>query len=276
MDFSNTRMIVMDMDDTLLNEDHVLSAVNKGALLKAKQKGIVIVLASGRPTPAMASVANDLELNNGGYVVSYNGAYVTDWSTGDILYETTLSKDNADTLIDLAKSANSDFHTYVDGDILTERHNPFTDIEAELTSMPVRDVSCLKTSVQSSIPKLLMVAEPVKVKTMHAAMNESHGNDFTITISKPFFLEFTQNAVDKSAGIDVICEYLGINKTEVVAIGDSYNDLTMIQDCGIGVAMGNAPEDIKAIADYIAPSNKDNGVAFVVHEILKQRIRSAS
>jgi Cof subfamily protein (haloacid dehalogenase superfamily) len=276
MDFSNTRMIVMDMDDTLLNEAHQLSDANKTALLQAKKEGVVIVLASGRPTPAMANIADALELNTGGFVVSYNGAYVTDWATKQVLHETTLSKDKTHTLIDLAKSADSDFHTYVDGDILTERHNPFTDIEAELTSMPIRDVSCLKSTVQSNVPKLLMVAEPSKVKKMHAAMNESHGTEFTITISKPYFLEFTKNAVDKSAGIDVICSYLGINKNDVVAMGDSYNDLTMIRDCGIGVAMGNAPDDIKAISDFIAPSNKDDGVATVVNEILKQQLKSAS
>jgi Cof subfamily protein (haloacid dehalogenase superfamily) len=265
-------MIVMDMDDTLLNQDHEVSDANKSAILEAQRAGITIVLASGRPTPAMASVANELQLNsNGGFVISYNGAFVTDWSNQNVLFETCLTKYENDMLVDAAHAQQLNLHTYIEGDIVTDEMNPYTDIEAELTSMPIRLVDDLKRAVQGKVPKVLMVAEPNKLKTAADSLRKSLAGRFMISISKPFFLEFTNQEVDKSRGISVLCEKLGFSKTDVMAIGDSYNDLTMIRDCGTGVAMGNAPEDIKETADVITLSNEQNGVADIIRKVIESQ-----
>jgi Cof subfamily protein (haloacid dehalogenase superfamily) len=271
MPFTNIQMIVMDMDDTLLGADHQISPENKLAIEQAQAAGIIIVLASGRPTPAMAPFADQLNLNNGGFVISYNGAYVTDWSNQQVLFDTCLTKYEHDMLVDAAHAHQSNLHTYVDGDIVTDALNPYTDIEADLTNMPIRCVADLKEAVQGSVPKVLMVAAPEKVKAMSEELKTSLGGRFTISISKPFFLEFTNQQVDKSAGISVLCSNLGIEKAHVMAIGDSYNDLTMIRDCGVGVAMGNAPDDIKAIADIETLSNAEHGVAAIIQRVLRSQ-----
>jgi Cof subfamily protein (haloacid dehalogenase superfamily) len=269
MPFSNIRMIVMDMDDTLLNPQHEISPANKQAILDAQKAGITIVLASGRPTPAMASSANQLQLqSNGGFVISYNGAFVTDWSNQNVLYETCLTKYENDLLVDAAHTQGLNLHTYVEGDIVTDEMNDYTDIEAELTSMPIKLVDDLKQTVKGKVPKVLMVAEPSKLQLAAQTLKASLGGRFTISISKPFFLEFTNQEVDKSRGISVLCEKLNIAKEDVMAIGDSYNDLTMIQDCGTGVAMGNAPQDIKDIANEITSSNAEDGVAQIINKVI--------
>lgn len=268
MPLHSIQMIVMDMDDTLLSSDHSISDKNIRAIKAAKEAGIVIVLASGRPTPAMAFAASALELDQGGFVISYNGAYVTDWAEQNVLFETCLSKYEHDLLVDTAHAQNSYIHTYVDGEILTDEDNEFTDIEAKLTKMPVKVVEDLKHSVSSSVPKVLMVSEPTNVTRMQAELSKAFDGRFTISISKPYFLEFTNQNVDKSKAIDVVCALTGIDKTNVMAIGDSYNDLTMLRDCGIGVAMGNAPEDIKNIANKVTKPNDQHGVADIIEEVL--------
>lgn len=269
MPFSHIRMIVMDMDDTLLNQQHEISSANKQAIWDAQKAGITIVLASGRPTPAMTESANELQLReNGGFVISYNGAFVTDWSNQNILYETCLTKYENDLLVDAAHTQGLNIHTYVDGDIVTDEMNAYTDIEAELTSMPIKLVEDLKQTVKGKVPKVLMVAEPSKLKSAAETLRLSLGGRFTISISKPFFLEFTNQEVDKSRGISVLCEKLNIAKEDVMAIGDSYNDLTMIRDCGTGVAMGNAPQDIKDVANELTLSNEEDGVAAIINRVI--------
>lgn len=268
MPFSTIRMIVMDLDDTLISGDLSISEENKRAISNAKAAGITIVLASGRPTPAMVQFANDLELQENGYIISYNGAYVTDWSNQDILFDTCLTKEECDLLVDTALAHNVNIHTYVDGDILTNEMNPHTDFEAELTGMPIRLVDDLKASVTHKVPKVLIVSDAERVKQTRDILGASLGHQFMISISKPVFLEFTNKNVDKSRAIDVLCERLNIEKQQVMAIGDSYNDLTMLRDCGVGVAMGNAPDDIKALADVVTDSYTDNGVASIIAKVL--------
>ena len=185
MPYTNIRMIVMDMDDTLLSDGHIISPQNRQAIKQAQQAGIIIVLASGRPTPAMAAFADELNLNNKGYVISYNGAYVHDWSNQQILFDTCLTKAEHDFIVDTAHAHQCNLHTYVNGDIVTDALNEFTDIEAQLTGMPVTLVEDLKAAVTGSVPKVLMVAEPTKLKGIETELSQSLAGRFTISISKP-------------------------------------------------------------------------------------------
>jgi len=264
-------MIVMDMDDTLLNDQLEISKENESAIRKARNAGITIVLASGRPTPAMQSFAYDLDFHSGGYLISYNGAYVDDLATGETMFEVCLTQYEAKLLVQTARAQNVGLHTYIDGEIVTDNINAHTNYEAELTGMPIRVVLDLAKEIQSSVPKLLMVGEPDRIKTLKTTLSKSMSGRFMISISKPVFLEFTNQEVDKSRGIDVICQKLGIAKSDVMAIGDSYNDLTMIRDCGVGVAMGNAPEDIKVVADVTTASCLENGVAKIIEQVLESQ-----
>jgi len=268
MPYANVRMIVMDLDDTLLNDAVQISPANQAAIARARAAGLTIVLASGRPFPAMIGYADLLHLAQGGYVISYNGAYVTDWSNRETLFETCLSKLECDLLVDTAHAQGVLMQTYIEGAIVTEQMNPYSQLEATLTGMPIELVADLKSVIQTKVPKVLMLAEPDKIKTLQAELSKTLGGRFMISISKPVFLEFTNSAVDKSRGIDVICAKLGIDKADVMAIGDSYNDLTMLRDCGVGVAMGNAPDDIKAIANVVTTDCADDGVAAMIDRVL--------
>ncbi|WP_320822879.1 Cof-type HAD-IIB family hydrolase [Reinekea sp.] len=268
MPYANIRMIVMDLDDTLLNDAVEISLANQQAIKRAQAAGLTIVLASGRPSPAMTRYADLLDLQNGGFVISYNGAYVTDWSNRERLFESCLSKFECELLVDTAQTQGVQVQTYLDGTIVTERINPYTQLEATLTGMPIQIVDSLKSAVTGKVPKVLLMAEPDKIKAMQVELSHALSGRFMISISKPVFLEFTNCAADKSRGIDVLCAKLGIAKIDVMAIGDSYNDLTMLRDCGVGVAMGNAPDDIKMSANVITADCAANGVAEIIEAVL--------
>lgn len=263
------KMVVMDMDDTLLRDDLSISDRTKEAIQKAQEKGIKIILASGRPTYAMTNYAKDLALHQyGSYILSYNGGIITDCAKNEIIYQQALTKEQAHELYEISKEHNVHIHTYVGDDIITTKHNEYTDIEGRLTGMKVIEVEDFRDAVQDHVVKVLMLEEPSYLKEVEKTLKPWAKERLSMHISKPFFLEFTDKGIDKASSLEKLIQRLNISKEEVIAIGDSYNDLSMIHFAGLGVAMGNAPDDIKEVADHITDSNTQDGVAKVIEEFI--------
>lgn len=263
----NTKLIVMDLDDTLLDDNLVISDYTQYVIENAQKRGIKIAIASGRPTPAIMPYAKQLNLDlSGGYVVSYNGAIITECETGKDIFSTTLTFENIDLLCDLYKKHDAFIHTYIDGEVVTPEHNIHTDFEGKLTGMPVVQINNFRESIKSEVVKILLLQDPEKLKKIEKDLKPIIGNSMSMNISKPFFLEFTNKNVDKSKTLQHLCSKLNITMNEVMAIGDSYNDITMIRDSGTGVAMYNAPDDVKKFAKYITHCNNTDGVATAINK----------
>lgn len=263
------KMIVMDMDDTLLRDDHTISEENKKAIKEAQEKGIKVVLASGRPTYAMKATAKELELDKyGSYVISFNGAVITDCKTNETVFEQSLTKETAHKLYDLSVEHNVYIHTYVSDEIITAKSNKYTDIENSITGMPVKTMEDFKKAVKGNVIKVLMLENPEYLKKVEETLKSKLSDTLNVTISKPFFLEFMDKGINKASGIERLINKLGIKREEVIAIGDSYNDLEMIQYAGLGVCVENAPEDIKKHAAHITVSNMEHGVAKTIQEFI--------
>lgn len=265
----NYKMIVLDIDDTLLTDQHVISQRTKEALLKAQDMGVKVVLASGRPTFAMHNLAEELLLHDyGSYVLSFNGGIITDYQTKNNVYECTLTKEQAHELYEISKKHNVFVHTYVENDIITEKGNQYTDIEGQLTGMQIKEVSSFTEHVQNDVVKLLMLEDPEKLAQVEKILQKELEGKISVMRSKPFFLELTNSEVDKGKSLNHLIQILGIRQDEVIAVGDGYNDLPMIKFAGLGVAMGNAPEEIKQQADYVTATNNEDGVAKVVEKFI--------
>lgn len=263
------KMIVLDLDDTLLRDDQSISPRTKEALLLAQQEGVKVVLASGRPTYGMKWVAEELELARyGSYILSFNGSKVINCETGEELYSRTLSTESLHRLYDISKREDVGILTYMDDAIIVEEENEFADIEAKLTGLPVKIVPSFKEAVDRPAVKALMLKDAERLAEVEKQLQEELDGELSAMRSKPFFLELTEPGVTKGASLDRLINTMGITAEEVIAVGDSYNDLTMLEFAGLGVAMGNAPDDIKEVADYVAPSNMDDGVAEVVEKFL--------
>ena len=263
------KMIVLDLDDTLLRDDQTISPRTKEALMAAQEMGVKVVLASGRPTFGMQHIAEELELSKyGSYILSFNGGKIINCQTREEIFSSTLSRDEVHGLYEISRREGVHIHTYIEDEIVTEDDNEFSRIESELTGLPLRVVDSFKEAVSEPVVKTLMVYEPDRLQEVEAKLQEELSTQFSVMRSKPYFLEFTELGVTKGTSLKQLIDACGIKQEEVIAIGDSFNDQAMIEFAGLGVAMGNAHEDIKAIADYVTDTNMNDGVAKVVEEFI--------
>jgi Cof subfamily protein (haloacid dehalogenase superfamily) len=263
------KMIVLDLDDTLLQDDHTISIRTKKALMDAQQQGVKVVLASGRPTYAMYDIADELKLKEyGSFILSFNGAKITNCQSDEELFSSTLPPEMVHRLYDISRQENVWIHTYVGDFIVTESMNQYTNIEGDITGMEIMEVDSFVDTITMPVVKVLMMEDPAKLIEVERKLQKELAGKLSVMRSKPFFLEFTEEGVTKGTSLNSLIQQLGIKREEVIAIGDSYNDLAMIEFAGLGVAMGNAPDDIKQKADYVTDSNMNDGVAKVVEKFL--------
>ncbi|WP_136605776.1 Cof-type HAD-IIB family hydrolase [Paenibacillus dokdonensis] len=263
------KMIVLDLDDTLLRDDQTISPRTKEALMNAQKEGVKVVLASGRPTFGMKGIAKELELEKfGSFILSFNGAKIINCLTEEEIFSSTLSVDTVQKLFGISQREKLSMLTYLGDHIVTEDRNEYTDIESGLTGMSIREVDSFVEAVKEPVVKVLMVDAPEKVAEAEEKLQVELAGELSVMRSKPFFLEFTEAGVDKGTSLHQLIRHLGILQEEVIAMGDSFNDLAMIRFAGLGVAMGNAREEIKEAADYVTDTNMNDGVAKVIEQFV--------
>ena len=264
----NYKMLVLDLDDTLLRDDHSISDRNKEMLMKAQEQGVYVVLASGRPTPAMLQYAEQLDLKKyGSYIISYNGAVITDLTKQTTIFEQSLSKEQIHSLHDFSMANNVDIITYTSDSIISETSSKYIDVELEITQMKFNKVDCFKSAVTESAVKCLLLEEPEYLKTVETKLKKEKPNK-SVSLSKPFFLEVMPQGIDKAASIARLAEKLDIRQEEIIAVGNAGNDLTMVEYAGLGVWVDNVTPELRDRADVIVASNNDHGVAEVVERYI--------
>lgn len=262
------KMLVVDMDDTLLTDNHEISRENKEMLLRAQEMGVYVVLASGRPTSAMIEFAKELQCDvNNSFMISFNGSVITDLKEDKILFEHSLTKEQIHSLYDFSQQNNTHIITYIDGKIISERHSEYIDIEKNITGLKLNIVSSFKDTVTTSAVKCILLEEPEYLKSVESVLKAAMP-DLSICMSKPFFLEAAPNGIDKGASIKILAEKLNIQQTEIIAVGNAGNDLTMVQFAGLGVWVDNVDAELRHHADVIVASNNDHGVAEVVRRFI--------
>jgi Cof subfamily protein (haloacid dehalogenase superfamily) len=260
------KMLVLDMDDTLLNDDHTISNENKVMLAKARELGVHIVLASGRPTPAMIAYAKELQLDNS-YMISYNGAVITDLKEDKVIFEQTLTQGQIHELYDYSLKSKTHIITYVNGKIVSETDSEYIEIEKNITGLEHNKVVSFKDEVQFSAVKCILLEEPVYLKEVEKDLKAAMPH-LSVSMSKPFFLEVAQNGIDKGASIKFLAEKLNILQSEIIAVGNAGNDLSMIEYAGLGVWVDNVDPELRDKGDVIVASNNNHGVAEVVRRFI--------
>lgn len=260
------KMLVLDMDDTLLTDDHKISEENKEMLFKAQELGVYVVLASGRPTPAMTAYAKELKLDDS-YMISYNGAVITDLKEDKIIFEQTLSQQQIHELYDYSLKSKTHIITYVDGKIVSETDSEYIEVERTITGLEHDKVPSFKNKVKSSAIKCILLEEPSYLKEVEKDLKAAMPH-LSVCMSKPFFLEVAQNGIDKGASIKFLADKLNILQSEIIAVGNAGNDLTMIEYAGLGVWVDNVTPELRDKGDVIVASNNDHGVAEVVRRFI--------
>jgi hypothetical protein len=258
------KMLVLDMDDTLLTDNHTISKENRAMIAMAQEKGVEVVLASGRPTPAMTHYAKDLQNS---YMISFNGAVVTDLKKDTVIFEQSLTKEQIHELHDYSLKMKTHIITYINDTIVSETHSEFIEVERSITGMPHELVPDFKAAVTSNAVKCILLEDPFYLKTVESDLKEAMP-DLSVSMSKPFFLEVAPNGIDKAASIAFLAKKLDIDQSEIIAVGNAGNDLTMIQYAGLGVWVDNVTPELRGFGDVIVASNNNHGVAEVIERYI--------
>lgn len=263
-------VIVLDLDGTLTNSKKIITPKTKDALLKAQCAGKIVVLASGRPTGGVMYLADELRLDEfGGYIVSYNGGHIINYANGEVVYDKMLPAEFIDKICEETKKTGLEIITYTDSEIVTDSYlNEYIRMESKNTRMPIREVENLAKAIDFSINKFLLSGEPDKVFAGMEHMQKVFGKALNIFRSEPYYLEIMPPSIDKAYSLGILLEHLKLDKSHMICCGDGYNDCSMVKFAGLGVAMANAQEEVKAVADYITSSNDEDGVAEVVYKFM--------
>lgn len=259
------KMLVLDIDDTLLNSQHEISPNTYKRLIEFQEAGYHLVLASGRPTASMFQTAHDLKLDQfNSYMISFNGAVVTGLAKRDELFSQRMSVKEQQEVVQYIRDNDLVIVGYTQDGIKVDRKNDYSHIEGELTGLPVDYDYDHFNHLETPQLKLMGVGDPAIVKNLESQLDRSFGEDTNAVTSKPYFLEFMHRLSSKGSSLLRLCDHLGIDISEVIACGDGNNDLTMIQTAGLGVAMANATDTLKDAADYITASNDEDGIVQVI------------
>ena len=264
------RLIVLDIDGTLTNSKKEITPRTKEALIKIQEQGVYVAIASGRPTPGTKKVAQELELARfGNYVLSFNGGRVVNCKTGEVVLDKTIPPEMAGILCEEAIQHGVGIMTYDSECALggTEA-DQYMELEARINSIELKKVGHFKDYVDFPVNKCLMTGEPERMAELEKILKEKYAGSLNIFRSEPFFLELMPKGIDKASVLKNFLPFLGITRDQVICCGDGYNDKTMIEFAGLGVAMANAREEVLNVADYITKSNDEDGIAEVVERFI--------
>ncbi len=262
-------LLVLDLDGTLTNSKKEISPRNLQTLLRLQQSGVRLVLASGRPTYGIAPLADALHMKEyGGFILSYNGGEIIEWGTGRLLYKNLLPDDVLPILYTASVRNEQAILTYDNEYILTESpDDEYVRKEAFLNKMQIRAVDDFLAAAPLPLPKCLIVGDPDRLIRTEAELSLRLQGQISVYRSEPYFLELVPMGIDKAQSLSVLLDKLDLTREAMVAMGDGYNDLSMIKFAGMGVAMANAQEPVKQAADYITLSNDEDGVAVAVERL---------
>ena len=266
------KLLVLDLDGTLTNSKKEITENTKNKLIEAQKNGIIIVLASGRPTYGIVPLAEQLEIAKyGGFILSFNGGKIINWATKEIIYENDLSQKQIPLLYNYAKESGVEILSYDNEYIVSESDdNEYIKHESFLNKMNIKKVDSFLCVFNKDVPKCLIVGDKEILINLEKRMKNDLSDQMSIYRSEPFFLELMPLNIDKALSLEKLLLHLKIDKSQMIACGDGYNDLSMIRYAGLGIAMANAQPEVKEAADYITLSNEEDGVAAIVEQFLLQ------
>lgn len=266
----NKKILVLDIDGTLATSTKDISPETKKKLIMIQEMGHVVMLASGRPVPGMLRYAKELEFEKfGGYLLSFNGGCIINCKTGDIVHQDILPGDMIPKLHAFAMENNCGLLTYNDGVVLSATDmDEYIEIETRINAMPFKKVENFVEYVDFNVYKCLMTAPPAEAEQHVVALQEHFADQLTVFRSEPFFIEIMPKNIDKSTSLARMLDIIGMKREDAICCGDGYNDLTMISYAGVGVAMGNARDEVKEVADYITKSNDEDGLVEVIEKFI--------
>ncbi|HIT06484.1 MAG TPA: Cof-type HAD-IIB family hydrolase [Candidatus Scybalocola faecipullorum] len=273
-DMTACRLLAFDLDGTLTNSKKELTKETRNLLMKVQQQGIRIVLASGRPVYGVMPLAEELELSKyGGYILAFNGACLFDCFAGETIFSENICAEMALELAGTSKEYSAALLTYEDDHLVTENSKDCYVIkEASINHMDIKEVENFENYVNFPMEKCIIAGDKYILEKAEKELQKRFENILSVYRSEPYFLEIMAPGIHKAKALAQLLERLHLPKDSLIAFGDGYNDQSMLEFAGLGVAMENAADPVKAAADTVTKNNDSNGVVYALCRLLPTEV----
>ncbi len=256
------QLIAFDMDDTLLNSNRTISPQNIHWIHKLRTQGVQIVLCSGRPTVSLLRTAKELLGENPGeYCISFNGGAISQVHNGQEISRLPLPSEPGMEILKIARNLGILLQAYEGDSFYVEKDDPRVHAYQKSINIGYEVLTDLSPIIQQGSLKLLMNGpREALLRAQEQLLPLANQGKVTMAFSKPEYLEFVHPQINKGTGLKLLCEHLGIPVGRTIGVGDSYNDRELILQAGLGVAVANAQNEIKEIADLVLESTNNQAI----------------
>ncbi len=262
------QVVALDLDGTLLNSKHQISSYNSRVLHALTAMGIEIMLCTGRPYRAMKTYYDQLDLESP--LICFNGAQIVN-SQGEPLLQTTLSHRISQRLVEIGKERGVYTHGFIDDRWLVSELTDAARDYQERSGLKAEVVDFTRIEPLHFI-KLMYIADPAELNPLYDQLTNEFGDEIYKAFSWATFLEVLNKDSSKAKALGWYLEYQGLSRENLLVMGDGGNDMDMLEFAGIGVAMENASDQVKGVANRVAPHHEDNGVGRFLADFFKINI----
>lgn len=266
------KMIASDVDGTLNNDNYIISEGNAKAIRKAMEAGLQVVLCSGRGPTSLAVYAEEIGLNQKGcYGIGFNGGIVYEADTHKVLYEGYMDNKLAVKIIKNIKGSNLNIRNlavYIKSNhMVCEKDLNIVEGYNDKNVITVDTINNLE-DITEDIMKIMLIDDRDKLEQIYNNLKHEAVGNFNMVFVGPTDLEFLPLPINKAVGISKLAKHLGISLDEIVAVGDNYNDIEMVQEVGLGIAVANAVQPLKDVAKYVTKRDNNNDVMVEVVDMI--------
>ena len=263
------RLLVLDIDGTIAGKSNTIREPVKQAIRQAQAKGIQVAIATGRMYCSALRFHQDVGSTLP--ILAYQGAWIQDPASGTLHHHLPVSRHTAEQLLDYFESealrSLLSVHFYINDQLYVRQITPETQLYAQRANIQPIPVGDLRKVLNSEPTKILALSDDKDVidQLLGNLRQQYTPAELYLTKSVATFFEATHPAVNKGEAVRYLAEeLLGLNRQNVMAIGDNFNDVEMLEYAGLGIAMGNAPLDVQKVAEWVAPSVEEDGVAVAI------------
>ena len=258
------KLLAIDVDGTLVNNKKEITKATIDAISKAQKAGIKVIIASGRPLKGIKKYNEYFEYDS--LFITYNGSVVVKKDTETKILNICITKESLKTIINYIFAKKLHFILWANDNLYVDEIN-----EQILYYETTSGTKAIKTNIDSlvcyEVNKIILYGsfeEICNYKEDIIKMNL----DVNLEFSTTYYLEIFDKNASKGLALETIRKYLQLTKEEVCAIGDNYNDVSMLNKAGLSIAMGNSPEDIKKMCDFVTKTNEEDGVAYAINNYI--------
>lgn len=266
------KCIALDLDGTLLTDSHTITPLTKQLLRECKKQGVLIVLATGRSSLSCMEIMDDLGFS--GPVIAYNGGLTFHSASKQILQENSFFIDEIVPFVKLARKEKVEFHVSTAYSILVEHEKLATDERYNGKYIQAKQVEDV-LQLEEKIYKMSLTGSKEKMNVVQRQMNFVN-EKLEVIRSADRTIDIVHVNTNKGSALKKLAYSYQLSMEEVVSFGNYYNDTELLIEAGLGIAMENAPNEIKLISDRVTLSNNDNGVAVILEELLAKHASSPS